>query len=874
MIDVSTQTDPDEVHAENHGGVNVPVAEAAHTFLELTAPILTSTVREAVNTQSMEHERTLQELADAKAQITQKNERIEQYRRDLAEMTESRNQQTQQCDEIQTQLDEANINIEELQTSESGLEEQAASSQVEVNDLRTALEEATLRVSELEVEKNDFEDYIGLKDSEIKKLKDGAVNTSNYTRVGIQELKGFLRLSAQLYNRLDNAEKMFKGALGRDDGLMRSAVQNLARWNGLVEKYFRDVVRTEAEVVSEPDLAIVGRPADYSAINQVETGDVYEVSADDSRLEQLVDEIYGAADTNGDVSDVDGVEGPASENAEVEEPKGKSRKTSKTASIFAAAAGIDLSSSSPSSRAKGKQKEERTPAFGEEGSRIFSFLPREDGVRAEQTPRYQDAEGTSQSFNFSSANPFNFFASTAKGEEKEEPASVPAFGAEGSSQFSFSSRGSTPKYDGSSGSSAGAPLSAGHREEDKQKQQSTDKATNDPLFSAEAFAKFNPGPSGRTFNFGNINFPTMGASEGQVDSSSSSSNSGTAGAGEDGGFDPLYDIEEGYIPPAERLRVVDQAGVKPASTADTNEGEDADGDSTGVPRITITPASTFEHKVEVGNSNILERNGFDVAELSRIVGSGCPVAQEDPEDGSGEGGNLERRNLDGENHEAESLCERLLPREGHYPSFAEATGIQNIVWQGRGRTAKEILSDCEKGLGAKDGMEEDLALIISGIENLHLRSSRPSAGSRTRMQNARVDGNDRRAEREVPKNAEPQTKAVKEDVHVTRAAEAQRDVPLISQPNELSSATTVDGAVQPRMGLQVESTAPSSSSSSSYSSSSSEAPVSTPPAAPEPSEPERRSKLGNPLDENGRLYLWRLWPLMRKKKSRATGEAQ
>ena len=870
MIDVSTQTDPDEVHAENHGSVNVPVAEAAHTFLELTAPLLTSTVREVLtNTQSMEHERTLQELADAKAQITQKDERIEHYRRLHAEVTESRDQQTQQYNEIQTQPDEANINISESAASESRSEEQAASSQVEVNDLRTALEEATLRVSELEVERDNLGNHIELKDGEIKKLKDGAVKTRYYIGEGIQELRGFLGLSAKLYNRLNKVEKMGKGALGRDDGLMRSAVQNLARWNGLVEKYFRDVVRTEAEVVSEPDLAIVGRPADYSAINQVETGDVYEVSADDSQLEQLVDEIYGAADTNGDVSDVDGVEGPASENAEVEEPKAKSRKTSQTASIFAAAAGIDLSSSSPSSAAKGKQKEERAPAFGEEGSSIFSFSFSEDGVRAEQTPRYQDPEDTRQSFNFPSANAFNFFATTAKGEEKDKPASVPAFGAEGSSQFSFSSRGSTPKFDGSSGSSVGAPLSTGDRGEDKQKHESTDKATNDLLFSAEAFAKFNPGPSGMTFNFGNITFPTMGASEGQVDSSPSSSNSGTTVAGEDGGFDPLYDIEEGYIPPAERLRVVDQAGVKPASTVDTNEGEDADGDSTGVPRITITPASTVEHKAEAGNSNILERNGFDVAELSRIVGSGCPVAQEDPEDGSGEGGNLERRNLDGENHEAESLCERLLPREGHYPSFAEATGIQNVVWQGRSRTAKEILSDCEKGLGAKDGMEEDLALIISGIENLHLRSSRPSAGSRTRMQNARIGEDDRRTEREVPKDAEPQTKVVKEDVRTTRAAEAQRDVPLISQPNELSSATIVDDTVQPRMGMQVESTAPSSSSSSSYSSSS-EAPVSTPPAAHESPEPERRSKLGNPLDENGRLYLWRLWPLRRKKKSRAT----
>ena len=817
----------------------------------------------------MAHGKTLQELAVTKAQITRKNKQIKHYKRLLAKKTESRHQQMQQDNENQTQPDEEIIYIADLAAMESRLEEeQAASSVGEVNDLRTALEGARLRVSELEVEVENANISIELKDGEIEELKFDAVETSDYIEAGMQELRGFLRLSAKLYNRLNKAEKMLKGALGRDDRLMRSAVQKLARWNVPVETYFRDVVRTEAEVVSELDLAIVRRPADYSAINHAETGHVYEVSADDSELEQPRDAMDGAADTDGDVS---GVEGPASENAEVEEPKAKSRKTSKTASIFAAAAGIDLSSSSPSSAAKGEQKEERSPAFGEEGSRIFSFLPSEDGVRAEQTPRYQDAESTSQSFNFASAGMFDFAAGTA-------------------GRLS-SLKGWTPTFGGSSGSSAGAPPCPEDRGEDKQKQESTDKAINDPLFSAEAIAEFDSGPSGRTFNFDNVTFPTMGASEGQVSSSEASSNSGTAVAHKDGDYDPLYDLEPGYIPPEERLTVVDQAGVEPSSTADTNGGEEADGDSTGILRITITPASTFEDKVEVGNSNILEENGFDVAALSRIMGSGFPVTHENLEAESREDGTLERRNLEGEDHRAESLLERLLPREGHYPSFAEATGIQRVSWQGRGRTAEEILLDCENSMDEDlariiSGMEnlhlrpsppsavseEDLALIISGIENLHLGPSFPSAGSQTGMENSPVDKDNRPAEREVPED-KPQTKVVKEDV---RAAEAQADVPPVSQPNESSSATIVDGAVQPSMGLQAVITAPSSSSSPSYSSSSSsEAPVSTAPAAqdpPEPEpEPERRSKLGNPLDKDGRVSLWNL---SRKKKSQGIGKGQ
>ena len=614
-----------------------------------------------INTQSMEHERTLQELADAKAEIAHKDEQIEQNKDLLAEMTESRDQQKQQRNEIQTQLDAANINISELRASESELKEQAASSQVEVNDLNTALVEATSLVSELEVEKNHFGDYIELKDSEIEKLRGDAVETSNYIRKGCQELKDFLELTEKLYNRLHKAEKRLEGALGWDDQLMRSAAQILARWNVPVKTYFRDVISTEAEV---HDLVIVGRQAGYSAINRAETGHVYEVSADDSALEQLIDEILGAADTGGDVS---GVEGSASENAEVEQPKAKSQKTSETASIFAAAAGIDLSSSSASSTAKGKQREERTPAFGQEGSRIFSFSPSEDAVRAEQTPRHPDAEGTSPSFNFTSTGAFDFAASTAKSNQKE--VLTPIFGAEGSNQFSFSPRDFASTFGGSSGSSAGAPQSPEDRGEDKEKHRSTDKATNDPLFSAETFAKFDSGPSGRTFDFGNISFPTMDASEGQAEPSRSSTSSEAVVAWEDGDYNHLYDIEEDYIPPAERLTVVDQAGVEPASTADTNQGEDADADSTGVPRITITPAWAFENKVEVGNSDILGRNGFNVAALSRIAGSVCPVVQEDLEAGSHQGGNLE-----GVNHGVESLCERLLPREGHYPALQRQLG--------------------------------------------------------------------------------------------------------------------------------------------------------------------------------------------------------
>ena len=971
MIDVSTQTDSDATPTDISGGSSLleamtgTEAPSIHTFLQLLKPIITSTVQEvSISTQNTEHQKILQELADIKAQISGKDEDLEHYKRLVGEMTGPRDEQPHQYSEAQTQTDDAYINIAEVRASESRLKEQADSSQDEVTRLRAALGEARSRVSELEVEKTHSEEYIQLKDREIEKLKGDAAKMSSQIRVGFEELKDFHGLSAGMYNRLVQAGNILNHALGRDDRLMDSAYSNLKRWEALIEAYFRDVVRTEAEVVSEVQLAVVRRPAGCSVADQAETGPVCDVSEDDHQLQQLVDELFEAAETNGGASKVE-TEGSAPE-AEVEETKAESRKTSETASIFAAAAGIDLSCSSPSSAAKGKQKEERTPALGQEGSKMFSFAPSDDNVEAEQTPRYQGFEGASQSFNFSSANSFDFFASTAQGEEKVEPASVPVFGAEGSTKFSFSPTGFAPTFGGSSGSAVGdsniasgtistqtdgkeeqepdrndskatsetpkfsftgscdfsasssqgpqeeepAPKTAmfggetshsfsftpssfaptfgsvgtspsdGDGEEDKQKRESTNEAPSQPLFPAEAFAKFDSGPSGKTFNFGNFDFSIMGASEGQVEASPSSSNPGTAVAGQDDeegtsegqveaspsssspgtavagqddeegtsegqveaspsssdpgiaikqeneNHDYLYDLEPGYVPPeqrlavprlpAQRLPVVDQAGVELTLTTDTNGGEAADGDLTGVPRITITPASAFEDNVTVGSSNVLEQHGFDVAALSRIVGLGSPVAQED----------FERRNLEGEDHGTESLLESLLPREGHYSSYAEATGIQDFAWHGRGRTAKEIHSECEKGFGAEDGMEADIALVMSGFENLHLRRSLPSAGSGTRMENARVD----------------------ED---TQAAQAQPDIALVSQPNESSSATTIDGAMQPPMRSQVESTAPSSSSSSSTS----EAPLSTPPTTHASPEPERRDENGNPMNSNGQFYF-------------------
>ena len=795
VIDVADQADPNATLtdlssssslSETMTGTQTP---SAHIFLQLIAAIVTSTVQEVLaNIQPMNHEKTStlaptvqdvpanaeseahgktrQELADTKAeiagkdeQIKEKDEEIKQYKTRLAEMTKSGDEQAQLYNEAKTQLEDANINIEELETSKRGLEERAASSQVEANGLRTALEEVKSRVSKLEVEKDSSQKSITQKDGKIKELEHDARETS--------------KLSTKLSDRLQGAEG--GSTLVRDDQSTRS-------------KTHSPDVSTEVEVVSDIGLATVERPADHPATHQGETG-----HESDRQSKQPVKNTYSPADNN--KSDGSGVEGTA-----VEEPRGNMRKSGKTGSVFETVASMDLSSSSLSSTAKGKQKEERSPAPVREGSIIFSSVSSEDRAQAEQITRYEGPEPSSLSINWSSGNPFK---------------SITA-------------------------------LPTGDSGQDEQEQEPTDQAADDRLLVGES------------------------ASEGQVDSSQPPSTSGTAVARENDDYDILYDLEPGYKSPAQKR-------AEAASSPAASEGEGAEGDSTGVPLITITPP---EDQVEVDSSNILERNGFDVTALTRVVGSGSSAPHETPEAERRQNGALERRNLEDGSQGAGSLTERLLPREGHYPSYEEATGIRSVVWHGRSRTAKEIHRKCEKGARAEDVVKDDLApmirgmkslslgpsleaekrmegklaLTISMIERLHLGPSLPVSGLPASMGKVLMD-DEAQSQPVIPLAAQP-------------------FIPLVSQPNESSSATIVDSTVQSQMELHIPSTAPLSGSSSSSSSSypsTSVTTATTPPAAHEPREPERRSMDGNPMDRNGRLYLWHVWPLMRTKKPRVIG---
>ena len=131
-----------------------------------------------------------------------------------------------------------------------------------LNDLETA----TSRISGLELETENYAAYIVQKDIEIENLKSNVTQMTQYINIGSKEFTCFLQLSARLFTRLHGAENLLKGALGRDDRLMRSAARRFAKWGVPVEPYFRDVAKEESRPTPKKQLAIEWPQADSSAM--------------------------------------------------------------------------------------------------------------------------------------------------------------------------------------------------------------------------------------------------------------------------------------------------------------------------------------------------------------------------------------------------------------------------------------------------------------------------------------------------------------------------------------------------------------------------------------------------------------------------------
>lgn len=234
-------------------------------------------------------EQTREELAQLRAQIAAKDGQVENYRRLLDENKELLDQSKGEVNSMQTRLDESNSRISEFQISDRRLNRQVRSLEEQVSGLGDDLENANARISELESVNFTFAKDLADSQNQLAYQRSEGMRMLDYIRRGGNELRFFVKLSARLYTRLNRVERLSNGAFGRDDRLMRSAARRLLRWNVPVETYFRDDVGRQ-EPVHEAQLAIEGPTVDHSAMEQVESGYVYETSSDDAALAQLVDD--------------------------------------------------------------------------------------------------------------------------------------------------------------------------------------------------------------------------------------------------------------------------------------------------------------------------------------------------------------------------------------------------------------------------------------------------------------------------------------------------------------------------------------------------------------------------------------------------------
>ncbi len=267
----------------------------------------------------------------------------------------------------------------------------------------------------------------------------------------------------------------------------------------------------------------------------------------------------------------------------------KTEKKNKVAPIFKAAASINLSSPSSAS-VEGATKKQGTASIFEAAAPIsFSSLGSNDKVTPGASFNH-DPKVPSENPHFTSMGGFNFSATAAKGKEKKQeltPNETPFKSAAGTSnRFSFSSNGVAPSLGGFSNGTASASkasLDLKHvdvRGKDKQKQTSTKKAAKAPLFPPEAFAKFDSPASGERAKFDRFNFGIAGSSDIQSKAKS-----------------PVSDLEQKQ-----------RSGAKVGH-------EDLE-----VLTMSSTPLPTSEGRAEEA-VDVLEKHGFDIAALVRIVAS-------------------------------------------------------------------------------------------------------------------------------------------------------------------------------------------------------------------------------------------------------------
>ena len=142
-------------------------------------------------------------------------------------------------------------------------------------------------------------------------------------------------------------------------------------------------------------------------------------------------------------------------------------------------------------------------------------------------------------------------------------------------------------------------------------------------------------------------------------------------------IDSLYDLEPDYTPPSTAPMMEEEAEEEPASTSNSAGGSGGEATSSvtnqslltppqaQMPGLDTTPAPTEAGGMTPGPSMATRKQEMPVESVG-------PVAQETLGVGT--------------------PLERLVLREATWPSYAERFGARGDSWQGRGRTAEEILA--------------------------------------------------------------------------------------------------------------------------------------------------------------------------------------
>lgn len=283
--------------AEGHEVRDTPIEKTAGVFQDVAEDHAAASPtpieqEDLLSAKLAAHQQTREELAQLKEQMTAKDRLLNSTNRLLRDVRRGYEELEQLQTDLQEELDEANLRISELESS-TGAE---------------SLMALEFRIITLKVA--------------AAQMLEMLANRDDIIRRGTKELNFFIRLGTKLYTRLRKAEKLLKGALGRDDGLMRLAEQRLPI-PVPAEIYSPDIVdeNVDSHEGSEPkiQLTIEGPPADLSAMQNLKTDTGYEEESGEVDTQQLVSDMLklqdGGTVDSGDIADVE-AEGPVSNNAD------------------------------------------------------------------------------------------------------------------------------------------------------------------------------------------------------------------------------------------------------------------------------------------------------------------------------------------------------------------------------------------------------------------------------------------------------------------------------------------------------------------------------------------------------------------------------